>query len=694
MNKQFSNALLHETSPYLLQHAHNPVNWYPWGDGALQLARDLDLPILLSIGYSACHWCHVMERESFENEEVAQYMNEHFINIKIDREERPDLDQFYMDAVQAMSGSGGWPLNVFLTTDTSPFYGGTYFPPVRAFNRSSWLEILQSIVKLWLERRDEVESQAKTLVDHLKKSNSLGVTLQNKLSSQLEKPAFEPDKCRIMTEAILKNADVVDGGFGQAPKFLQTFSMQYLLAYFYYSGDAAGKNHVVFTLQKMLHGGIYDQLGGGISRYSTDNAWLVPHFEKMLYDNALFLGVLSEAYQVTGLDVFEKAIMQIFGFLQREMKDAGGGYYTAIDADSEGVEGKFYVWQKSEIVEALGEDADIFCNYYNVKADGNWEETNILHITGLAEDFAASHGMSESQFEERMEKCRRKLLQIRSTRVRPGTDDKILLSSNALLLTAFCKAYAALQEESIKVAAVELYQFIQSKLKVDSADALYMHTYKAGEAKVPAFLDDYSYLMQACIHLQEITSNQDYLTTARQVLDYVLSHYTDEQNLFFYYTHKDHKDLMVRKVDVYDGATPSANAVMVENLFYLGIVFDEQQWHIRAHTMLQSLSDALTGYPSSFAVWANAYQAQAAGYHQVVITGLGLSATLSELLKSFIPNKILQSSTTELPFPLLSAKAYESQPLIYLCENYTCRQPVKTVGEIMNFIRKPVFSGT
>lgn len=690
MNEQFSNALLYETSPYLLQHAHNPVNWYPWGDQALELARTRDLPILVSIGYSACHWCHVMERESFEHEEIGKYMNEHFINIKIDREERPDLDQFYMDAVQAMAGSGGWPLNVFLTPDGRPFYGGTYFPPVQAFNRASWSDTLRSITQLWQQRRDEVEAQAKALVDHIEKANTFGVSLKG-LLPDLKTPFFEADKCRSMTEAILKNADVIDGGFGQAPKFLQTSSIQYLLAYFHYSGDAAGKNHAVFTLQKMLNGGIYDQLGGGISRYSTDNKWLAPHFEKMLYDNALFMGVLCEAYQVTGLQVFENGIRHIFDFLQREMKSAEGGFYTALDADSEGVEGKFYVWDKPEIVAVLGAEATMFCDYYNVEASGNWEETNILHISVLAETVASNYGIPVTQFEERIRECRKKLLEVRNKRIRPATDDKILLSSNALLVTAFCKAFAALQDDKFKVAAVELFEFLDTTFRATSAGGLYMHTYKAGVAKVPAFLDDYSYLAQACILLQEITSHQRYLHTAKAITEYVLKHYSDDQGLFFFYTHSEHKDVIVRKVEVHDGATPSANAVMAGNLLYLGIVFDEQHWHIRAQRMLQVLSKTFFTHPSSFALWANLYQAQAAGLHEIVVTGRRNSQAVNDLLKHFVPNKILQSSTDQQFFPLLLEKEYDTDLTIYLCKDYACLQPAQDVAEIIPLLQKPVF---
>ncbi len=690
MNKKFGNALMHETSPYLLQHAHNPVNWFPWGDEALELAKSKDLPILLSIGYSACHWCHVMEHESFEDEAVAQYMNEHFVNIKVDREERPDLDQFYMDSVQAMSGSGGWPLNVFLTTAGSPFYGGTYFPPVKAFNRSSWSEVLRSVSQLWQERRDEVESQAETLVDHIKKSNAFGAGL-NLIPNNAEADFFNASNCKEMAESILKNADTSEGGFGKAPKFLQTFSMQYLLSYSFYSGDAAYREHVIFSLEKMLNGGIYDQLGGGISRYSTDDNWLVPHFEKMLYDNALFVNVLCEAYQLTSLKTFAVGIRETINFLLREMKHQDGGFFTALDADSEGVEGKFYVWSRKEIAEILGVDADIFCEYYNVTESGNWEETNILHKTWSQTELAGQNGITAAQFEHQMDLCRVKLLQQRDKRTRPGTDDKILLSSNALLITAFCQAYAALQDDMFKTEAVALFKFVEAKFKGDSEETMYLHTYKDGVAKVPAFLDDYSYLMQACIHLQEITSDQQYLHTAKAIASHVTKHHSDEDGVFFYYTHKGHKDVIIRKIEVHDGATPSANSIMVANLHYLGIVFDEQEWLIRSQTMLQAFSKIFLKYPASFAAWANSYQAISAGINEVVLAGQNIDAAVRDLLKYYIPNKVLQSNRAELPFPLLAGKDYDEDLTIYLCKAYACNPPAKNLDEIINSLNKPVF---
>ena len=447
-----SNKLISETSPYLLQHAHNPVNWYPWGEEALLRAKTEDKPILVSIGYAACHWCHVMERESFENPETAALMNQHFINIKIDREERPDLDHIYMDAVQAMTGSGGWPLNVFLTPNLKPFYGGTYFPPRPVQQRNSWSQVLEAVATAYRNKKEEVEQQAEQLVSHLAQANSFG--LQSNTGASL---LFSESSIADAVNNILKTADRQWGGFGRAPKFPQTFTIQFLLRASQYIPDAAdvalnnndeALQQALVSLDKMLAGGIYDQLGGGLARYSTDAQWLAPHFEKMLYDNALLLSVLSEAYQLTQKDRYREVIAQTIGFVQREMMHPRKGFYAALDADSEGEEGKFYVWSKSEIDEILGADATLFNEYYNVSEEGNWEGKNILHVLQPVEVFAAERKTDVRHLKKILSEATGKLLAYRSKRPRPLLDDKVILGWNALMNTALSKAYAATGEES------------------------------------------------------------------------------------------------------------------------------------------------------------------------------------------------------------------------------------------------------
>lgn len=687
MSKKFNNALLNETSPYLLQHAHNPVFWYPWGDEALTLAKEKDLPILVSIGYSACHWCHVMERESFEDETVAAYMNNHFINIKIDREERPDLDHIYMDALQAIAGNGGWPLNIFLTTDAKPFYGGTYFPPQKAYNRASWSDVLHSMTDVWKNKRADVERQAESLVDHIKKSNSLG-DLQNIIPATETVSFFNEDDCRLLAANILKNADHTDGGFGKAPKFLQTSSIQYLIQFSFFYNDAAAKQHALRSLQKMLNGGIYDQLAGGISRYSTDNQWLAPHFEKMLYDNALLTIVLSDAYQLSKEKEFENGIRSTLDFFINEMKHPEGGFYTALDADSEGEEGKFYVWQKKDIIEILGDKAVIFCDYYNVSEAGNWEGKNILNISRPAKDIAAKYEMDLDDFYVQIAASKAILLTARNQRTHPGVDDKILLGCNALMISALCKASAALNENKYLTEAVALYEFIEIKFLNGSTGNGLLHTYKNNEAKYPAFLDDYAYLIQACIFLQEITSNQQYLIRAKELTEYVINHFQDENSSFLYYTHKDQKDIVVRKVELYDGATPSANAIMAYNLFYLGTVFDNRKWHLQAEQMLKSVFNIFKKHPGSFALWACSYLLQTVGIHEIVITGKNINSDLTTILEMYLPNKIIQSSKEELDMPLLRNKEYDNDFTLYLCRNYSCDKPFHNVSSFLNIIKK------
>jgi uncharacterized protein YyaL (SSP411 family) len=672
-----TNQLINETSPYLLQHAHNPVNWYPWGEEALQKAKAEDKPILVSIGYAACHWCHVMERESFEDESTAALMNEYFINIKIDREERPDLDHIYMDAVQAMSGSGGWPLNVFLTPETKPFFGGTYFPPVRAYGRASWKEVLEGIHKSYVEKKEEIISQADYLTSHLLTANSFGIQKPG------EAVLFSDEQLQTIAGNILVNADKEWGGFGMAPKFPQSFSIQYLLRHYHFANDEAALQQALLSLDKMIDGGIYDQLGGGFARYSTDAEWLAPHFEKMLYDNALLISVLSEAYQITQKPYYATTIRHTLAFIEREMLSAEYGFYSALDADSEGVEGKFYTWSKTEIDELLGEDAPIFSSFYDISENGNWEHTNILRVTKPLEIFANENNILPAELEQKLSACREKLMEYRSKRIRPLLDDKILLGWNALLNTAYSKAYAALGDESYKEMAIRNMAFLETKLS-DAAGTWY-HTYKNG-ARIPAFLDDLAYLIQSCIHLQEITGSGAYLIKAQKLTRDVIEHFEEPESGFFFYTNKEQEDVIVRKKEVYDGAVPSGNAVMANNLLYLSIVFDSPEWAERARTMVGSLSKAILKHPGSFGVWALAQQLITQGIVEIAITGQQAKTFLCPVLRKFLPNKILQAEETNAQFfPLLAGKTggEQGKTTFYLCKNYACKAPFYTIEQLL-----------
>jgi len=469
-----ANALIHETSPYLLQHAHNPVNWYPWGEEALGIARDENKPILVSIGYAACHWCHVMERESFEDPATAELMNRFFVNIKIDREERPDLDHIYMDAVQAITGSGGWPLNVFLMPDCRPFYGGTYYPPKPAFNRPSWREVLIQIHQLFQQKREDIIQQADQLTQHLQNANSFGAV--NGSNAELFLPATQ----QLMAEQLLKQADTSWGGFGNAPKFPQTFSLRFLLRHYHFTGNQAALDQVVLSLDKMLLGGIYDQVGGGFSRYSTDIQWQAPHFEKMLYDNALLVIILSEAYQVTGYDRYARVIEETLQFVVDELGNGENGYCSALDADSEGVEGKYYTWTQDEIADILTEDAAWFMEYFQVKEAGNWEGVNILWSQMLRDEYSIQQGWAKEQGDQRFSRCLQKLKEVRAKRIRPQLDDKVLLGWNALINRAFTAAYAATGHEKYRRLAIDNLQFLERAFL--QSDGSWHHTYKLGKA--------------------------------------------------------------------------------------------------------------------------------------------------------------------------------------------------------------------
>ncbi len=676
------NRLANESSPYLLQHAHNPVDWYPWGEEALNLAREKDLPVLVSIGYAACHWCHVMERESFEDKTVAAFMNKHFVNIKVDREERPDIDHIYMDAVQVMTGSGGWPLNVFLTPDGKPFYGGTYYPPKAVHQRASWMDVLHGVANGWRDRRADIRSQADNMTLHLEQANAFGGSATG--SDRL----FSAQSLHDIAAALLKSADRKWGGFGTAPKFPQTNSIAYLLRYDHIWGDAAARQQALLSIDAMLHGGIYDQLGGGLARYSTDATWLVPHFEKMLYDQALFLGVLCDAWQLTEDEKYRFAIDQTMDFLERELLSPEGGFYAALDADSEGEEGRFYVWELGEAQEVLGEDAGLAASWYGISTEGNWEGVNILTGVRDAAGWLAENGFAAAEWAVKLTSIRDRLLARRATRVRPGLDDKQLLSWNALANTACCRVYAATGNERYQTLATRNMDWMLSAFD-DGAGGL-LHTYKAGMARFTGFLDDYAYLVQALISLQEITGNPDYLREAERLTLRVIRDFGEDGNALFYYTKQGQPGIIVRKREVYDGAQPSGNAVMLANLQYLGVVLDRPEWRERVENMLAAMGQAIVRYPSSFGVWAAELMKKELGMTEIVVVGPEAAARRKEILANFIPCCIVQSATQEnRDFPLLRDKIPNPDTKIYVCQNYACRRPVATVVEMLEQIMPP-----
>ena len=667
VNKKFTNDLSKETSPYLLQHAHNPVQWKPWSETLFATATAANKPILLSIGYAACHWCHVMERESFEDEAVADYMNAHFVNIKVDREERPDIDHIYMDALQAMTGSGGWPLNIFLLPNGQPFYGGTYFPPNAMQNRASWMDVLKGVKAAFDSNREKLVEQATHLTQHLLQSN-----IKAQQSQAIETIATN-DEFKMIAERLLQNADTQWGGFGVAPKFPQTFSIQVLFRNYFQNKDQASIVHAIRSVDKMIQGGIYDHVGGGFSRYSVDAMWQAPHFEKMLYDNALILGTLAEAYQLTKKPIYKDVIHATFVFLQRELFNGAGGYYAALDADSEGVEGKFYTWSYDELKAVIDPTIfDDFIAYYQVTPNGNWEHTNILWTQNAL----------EKEWEPAWQNALKKLFDIRSVRIRPALDHKVILGWNAMLIVGFCKINAATGNEIYKKAAIECMDWLEANL-YHADEHYFYHSIANGIPKAHAFLDDYANLIQAYIQLQTITGDPSYLFKAKKWMDYLLIHFIDEDGLYFYYTASYQKDVIIRKKESYDGAQPSGNALVCSNLYYLGQVFDLAQWRQQAEKMIHSIRPTLLQYPGSFGFWAQSFYQMSTGLIELVGVGPTIHESLAALNAPFLPHTIrILSQVEDDRIPLLKGKkSVENQ--FFICKNSSCSAPMPLVDLIL-----------
>ena len=671
------NRLKHESSPYLLQHAHNPVDWYAWKPEAFEKARQEDKPILVSIGYSTCHWCHVMERESFEDERTAAYMNEHFVNIKVDREERPDVDQIYMEACQVISGSGGWPLNCFLLPDGRPFYAGTYYPPKPAFNRPSWMQLMQHITHLYRDERQVVEDQAQRLTEVIRNADSAlvqrawsGVDYPNPINPAVLHNAFQRLK---------ETFDEEDGGFGGAPKFPGAMNLQFLLRFEHFFGAEEALAHVEFSLQKMIGGGIYDQLGGGFARYATDKAWLVPHFEKMLYDNALLVRVLSETWQRTGNALYKQAIEETLEWVEREMTHPEGGFFSALDADSEGVEGKFYVWDKQEIDEVLGDSAFHFNAMHGVTVGGNWEGSNILWRPVETAAYARNMGCEEEKLQIELKQWRASLFEVRAKRVRPGLDDKVLLGWNALMASSYAHAYEALGHEPYREVAERNIRFLLRAFRKETGSGLY-HTWKDGRAQYDAFLDDYALLIEALLDVYSIAFDPWYLEEARHWTAYVLEHFLDKEAKLFYFTGAEQKDIPLRRKDIYDSAMPSGNSTMAHNLLRLRVWLDEPGYGELAAGMLERMRDVMERYPGSFGRWMTAFQLAVFPPKEIAVIGEEWKEMARSVLDRYVPHKILMAARgSDERYPLLAGKEGGDKTYIYVCESYACQMPVDTL---------------
>jgi uncharacterized protein YyaL (SSP411 family) len=678
------NRLQHETSPYLLQHKDNPVDWYPWGEEALRQAQTQNKPILLSVGYSACHWCHVMEHESFEHEPTAQLMNDYFISIKVDREERPDVDDIYMQAVQAMSGHGGWPMTVFLTPDGRPFYGGTYYPREPRHGLPAFQQILNGVHDAWTQRRDQVEQAAGNLTETLDRS-ILGI---GGLASDIN-----ADLLDMAIAQISQNFDANHGGFGGAPKFPQPMNIEFVLRDYARTGDPEALKIVTHTLEKMARGGIYDQIGGGFARYSVDAVWLVPHFEKMLYDNAQLSRVYLHAWQVTGNSYFKRIAEEIYDYVLREMTSPEGGFYSATDADSEGVEGKFFVWSMAEIEAILGDDlAHVAVEYFGMTERGNFEGHNILFVPNDDDVVAKRLRMSVADLHEALAQIKDKLFAARTQRIHPGLDDKILTAWNGLMLASLAEAARVLDRADYRIAAVRSGEFLTTQLM--TADNRVYRTHKNGQSKLNGYLEDYAALIDALLELYQTTFDEKWFITARALTDQVLTHFAAPEGGFFD-TSDDHEALIVRPRNVQDNAVPSGSGKMTQMLVKLAAYTGEARYDEAAQGALRLLTNAVREYPQAFGESAGAMEMLVAGLREVAIVGDPTQTDTRKLLdvivKPYQPNVITALATANVegdhPIPLLSYRTMRGKvATVYVCRNFVCQMPVTTVEQVRELL--------
>jgi len=675
------NHLINETSPYLLQHAHNPVDWYPWGEAAFEKARRENKPVLLSIGYSACHWCHVMAHESFEDEEIAKLMNEHFVNIKVDREERPDLDQIYMNAVQMMTHHGGWPMTVFLTPDAVPFYGGTYFPPQDRFNMPGFPRVLIGVAEAYREKPDEIRDNSLSLINELRRLSETGGS---------DHP-LEPELLDAAYIGIVRNYDSTNGGFGGAPKFPPAMTLEFLLRTYVRTGNREALEMVRHTCNKMANGGMYDQLGGGFHRYSTDARWLVPHFEKMLYDNALLSRLYLHYFQVSGEQQARETTEGILDYVLHEMTHAEGGFYSTQDADSEGHEGKFFVWDLKEIQETLGEkDAAIFSTYYNITESGNFEDKNIPNVTRSKEDVVKAHGISVAELETSIGDSKRKLLELRETRIKPDRDEKVLTAWNGLMLASFAEAGVVLNRPDYSAAARRNAEFVLSNLH---DDGMLLRTWKDGRAKFNAYLEDYAFLSEGLVTLFETTGEFRWLKEALVLTDRMIEEFWDNENGGFFFTGNSHESLIVRSKDYFDNATPSGNSLASMVLLRLATLTGRENYRNLATAVLREMRDQIRRYPSGFGYALSAADFLLSTPKEVAILGkdaADIRPLLGETWRKYLPNKVVapgfgDSSEAAQVTPLLANRPLiNSLATAYVCEHFTCQQPVTVASELRN----------
>jgi uncharacterized protein len=669
-NKIHTNSLIHESSPYLLQHAHNPVDWHPWKKEVLEKAQQEDKLLLVSIGYAACHWCHVMERECFEDEEVAQVMNSKYICIKIDREERPDVDHFFMTAIQITGSQGGWPLNCVALPDGRPIWGGTYFP------KENWMHALNELNRLYHDQREDTVRHAENLADGIRQA-SLPV-----------KGEESPATLTMIENAVKKwkhHFDNKHGGRNGKPKFPMPVNIDFLLHYAHNAKDIDVRQYVELTLTKMAMGGIYDQAGGGFARYSVDELWKVPHFEKMVYDNGQLLSVYSKAFQMTHNELFREVIYETVEYLQREMLHPSGAFYSSLDADSENVEGMFYTWTIRELKVLLNEDFRLFADYYNINATGHWEDGRYILLRDKSdEEFADQQGIDLAEIKNRIARWKALLMKHRESRIRPALDDKTLTSWNALVIQGLCDATKAFGDERFKNLALKNGLFLKDNLFTPEG-GLY-HTWKNGKATIPGFLEDYALVIQAYISLYEISGDESWILLAQQLTQYAIKYFYDTDQDFFFFNEKNNNETITNHYQKEDNVIASSNSVMAINLLYLSRLFSNMKWEKIAGKMARKISSSFSAYPYAYANWGRLLLMLISGTREVAIIGNNAPDLMAEMQKNYYPDVIWASAIKETSVPLLLNRYAEGKTLIYVCSNGSCRMPVETADEALNFL--------
>lgn len=672
-NPLYTNELMHESSPYLLQHAHNPVNWYPWGDKALQKAKAENKMLIISIGYAACHWCHVMEHESFEDAEVAKIMNENFICIKVDREERPDVDQVYMTAAQLITGRGGWPLNAIALADGRPFYAGTYFP------KDKWMNMLAYFADMQQKQPDALVKSAEQVTK--------GIHATEHVISRSDEKIFSIEELDKQFETWKPNIDFIRGGERRAPKFPMPSAWAYLLHYHYLSGNQEALKALTVTLDNMAMGGIYDHLQGGFARYSTDASWHVPHFEKMLYDNAQLITLYAQAYQATKDPLYKKVVYETLDFIRQQLTSPEGAFYASLDADSEGVEGKFYVWKKEEVDLVLGKDAVLFSTYYNINAAGNWEHGNsILLRNETDEAIAETFKLTVAELENKIDTAKEKLLKLRDARVKPGLDDKILSSWNALMITGYVKAYRVFNEEKFLAAAITCADFLLQN--TIAADGEMTRNYKNGKASINALLDDYAFTIAAFIELYQATFDEKWLDEANKLTLYVSEHFFDDESKMFFYTHNEYADLIARKMELSDNVIPSSNSEMAKNLFLLGHFLNNDGYISKAKQMLVNVEADVQRNIYFYANWGIVQALFTSPLYEIAILGDAFADKRKQFDGYYLPDVILLGDNTSGKLALLENKLIAGETTIYVCRDKSCELPVAEVESALQQIKK------